>query len=61
MMEEHPVENRLLRMARVIDSRHIEEEESRNAPGEHKAGIPGTNGGIRRTTALDSFRTGALV
>jgi hypothetical protein len=34
MMEQHPVENRALRMTRTVDSWHIGEEESRNAPGE---------------------------
>jgi len=33
MMEQHPVEDGPLRMSRAIDSRHIENEESRNAPG----------------------------
>jgi hypothetical protein len=33
MMEEHPVEDRAFRMARAIDSRHIRESRSRNAPG----------------------------
>jgi hypothetical protein len=56
MMEKHSIENRAFRMTWAVDSRHIREEESRNAPGEHKAGIPGINGGIRRTTALDSSR-----
>jgi len=32
MIEHHPVEDRTLRMARAIDSRHIGKEDSRNAP-----------------------------
>lgn len=32
-MEEHPAENRAFRMARAVDSRHIRESRSRNAPG----------------------------
>jgi hypothetical protein len=34
MMEQHPVENRALRMTSTVDSWRIGEKESRNAPGE---------------------------
>jgi hypothetical protein len=34
MMEQHPIEDGSLRMTRAIDSRHIGNEESRNAPSE---------------------------
>ena len=33
VMEEHPVENGAFRMARAVDSRHIGNDVSRNAPG----------------------------
>jgi hypothetical protein len=33
MIEKHPVENGTFRMTRTVDSRHIGNEESRNAPG----------------------------
>jgi hypothetical protein len=36
MMEKHPVENGTFRMTRAIDSRHIGDEVSRNAPGTGK-------------------------
>ena len=32
-MKKHPIENGAFRMTRTIDSRHIGNEESRNAPG----------------------------
>jgi hypothetical protein len=33
MMEKHPIEDGAFWMARTVDSRHIGNEESRNAPG----------------------------
>jgi len=33
VIEEYPVENGFLRMARTVDSRHDREDESRNRPG----------------------------
>lgn len=39
MMEQHPVENGAFRMARTVDSRHIRESRSRNAPGNHRGMI----------------------
>jgi hypothetical protein len=33
MMEKHPIENGAFRMTRTVDSRHVGNEESRNAPG----------------------------
>jgi len=42
MMEKHPVENGAFRMTRTVDSRHIGNEVSRNAPGTGKGKNPGT-------------------
>jgi hypothetical protein len=42
MMKKHPVENGAFRMARAVDSRHIGNEASRNAPGTGKGKNPGT-------------------
>jgi len=42
MVEKHPVENGPFRMTRAIDSRHIGNEVSRNAPGRGKGKNPGT-------------------
>ena len=42
MMEQHPIEDGPLRMPRTIDSRHIGNEESRNAPGNPRGEIGGT-------------------
>ena len=56
MMEEHPVENRAFRMARAVDSRHIQDKRSRNGPGKNKGQFPGADGRIRGRTPLDSSR-----
>jgi hypothetical protein len=42
MMKKHSVENVLFRMTRAVDSRHIGNEISRNAPGRGKGKNPGT-------------------
>ena len=42
MMKKHPVENGAFRMARAVDSRHIGNEASRNAPGTGQGKNPGT-------------------
>jgi hypothetical protein len=42
MMEKHSVENGAFRMTRAVDSRHIGNEVSRNAPGTGKGKNPGT-------------------
>jgi len=42
MMEKHPVENGAFRMTRTVDSRHIGNEVSRNAPGTGKGKNPRT-------------------
>jgi hypothetical protein len=42
MMEKYPVENSAFRMTRAINSRHVGNEESRNAPGTGKDKNPGT-------------------
>jgi len=42
MMKKHPVENGAFRMARAVDSRHIGNEVSRNAPGTGQSKNPGT-------------------
>jgi hypothetical protein len=42
MMEKHPVENGPFRMTRAIDSRHIGNDVSRNAPGTGKGKNPRT-------------------
>jgi len=42
MMKKHPVENGAFRMARAVDSRHIGDEVSRNAPGTGQGKNPGT-------------------
>jgi len=41
-MKKHPVENSPFRMTRTVDSRHFENEESKNAPGKGKGKNPGT-------------------
>jgi len=51
MMEKHLVENGTFRMTRTVDSRHIGNEESRNAPGTRKGKNPGatTRNGRKHT------------
>jgi hypothetical protein len=44
IMEQHPVENRALRMARAIDSRHIRNADSKSVPGTRE----GRSGGTRK-------------
>ena len=50
MIEKHPVENRAFRMARTVDSQHIQDKRSRNAPEKNKGQFPGADSRIRGRT-----------
>jgi hypothetical protein len=55
MMEQHPIEDRPLRMARMIDSRHIGATDSRSVPSLPKGRI-GSQARNRSTTGYTQVR-----